>query len=270
MTSLNVVEIVPFGCRIDGVDLAAGATPALADAVVRLLHTAGFALFRDQVLDDAQQIAFASQLGKLSGHNPEDRHGLLRGGADGPRLQQMTNREGVGQASELPFHSDNAHAEFPIRYLMLYALDVTTDGKPLLGGETQLANAADALKRLPQGLHEQMSRLSCRLRALGRSDFVRPCIERHWATGRPYLVPSHLTESICGIDPARSEELTQAVTRIIYDAKFLYRHQWREGDLLVWDNRLLHHARSYYDNAQTRVLRRCAIADDLEPEAIDL
>ena len=64
-----------------------------------------------------------------------------------------------------------------------------------------------------------------------------------------------------GINPARSEELKQAVTRIIYDPQFLYRHQWREGDLLVWDNRLLHHARSYYDNAQNRVLRRCAIAD---------
>lgn len=270
MITLNIAEIVPFGCEIKGVDLSLGVTPSLADAIIRLIHAEGFVLFRDQELDDSQQIAFASHLGKLSGHNPEDRQGLLHGGAERPRLQRMTNREGVGQASELPFHSDNAHTEFPIRYLMLYALDVTTDGKPLVGGETQLANAADALKRLPQDLHEEMSRLSCRLKAQGRSEFIRPCIERHWATGQPYLVPSHLTESICGIDPARSEELKQAVTRIIYDAKFLYRHHWRKGDLLVWDNRLLHHARSYYDNAQNRVLRRCAIADDLEPEPIKL
>ena len=268
MVSLSVVQIAPFGCQIEGVDLSAGVTPALADAVVRLLHAEGFVLFRDQVLDDARQIAIASHLGKLSGHNPEDRHGLLHCGAEGPRLQRMTNREGVGRASQLPFHSDNAHAEFPIRYLMLYALDVTTDGKPLVGGETLLANAADALTRLPKELHEEMSRLSCRLKAQSRSAFVRPCIERHWATGQPYLVPSHLTESICGIDLARSDELKQAVARVIYDPDFLYRHEWREGDLLIWDNRLLHHARAYYDNSQNRILRRCAIADDLEPEAI--
>ena len=81
-------------------------------------------------------------------------------------------------------------------------------------------------------------------------------------------MPSKLTEAILGVSPGESADLCQDIFAVLYDAAHLYRHTWREGDLLFWDNRLLHHARAWYDNSQTRTIRRCAIADEQEPTAI--
>jgi taurine dioxygenase len=79
---------------------------------------------------------------------------------------------------------------------------------------------------------------------------------------------SQLTREIIGLDPKESAALEPELAVVLYDPDHIYRHTWHEGDLLVWDNQLGHDARAYYDNAQTRVLRRCAIADDDEPEAV--
>lgn len=260
----------PFGWEIEGIDLRDGLSDDDVEQITSLLHGDGMVLFRGQAIDNAQQIALARRFGLLSGHNPEDRDRLVVVAGERPRLQELTNKEGVGAANELSFHSDNAHYEFSIRYLMLYALNVTTEGKPLAGGETLLASAATALERLPDDLHREMATSECHLSAIERTSFVRPCIERHWATGKPYLIPSYLTNYIVGLESDRSTELQDRLKAIMYDPAFTYRHQWREGDLLFWDNRLLHHARAWFDNAQNRVLRRCAIADEFEPEALAL
>jgi alpha-ketoglutarate-dependent taurine dioxygenase len=263
-------RLEPFGWEIAGVDLRDRLSDAEVAEIAGLLHGDGFVLFRGQAIDDAQQIAFARRFGLLSGHNPEDRERLVPAEGEQPLLQQLTNKEGVGAANELFFHSDNAHYEFSIRYLMLYGLNVTTDGRPLDGGETMLASAATALERLPEDVHHEMATRECHLSAIERTSFVRPCIERHWATDRPYLIPSYLTDYVLGLEPERSTELQDRVKAIMYDPAFTYRHAWREGDLLFWDNRLVHHARAWFDNAQNRVLRRCAIADEFEPEALAL
>jgi hypothetical protein len=57
--------------------------------------------------------------------------------------------------------------------------------------------------------------------------------------------------------------MTQANTYIA-DPAHLYSHGWEVGDLIVWDNLLLQHARPDFDPNENRTLRRCALAHDME------
>ncbi|MCB2060073.1 MAG: TauD/TfdA family dioxygenase [Novosphingobium sp.] len=265
---MKASKVEPFGHEVSGLDLRNEPNEAEIGEIRDLVHDNGFVLFRGQQLDAARQAAFARRFGPFSGHNASDREGFANRDGEGFTLRIYTNTNALGSIAELDFHSDNAHNPFSLRYLALYGIDVTTGGKPLEGGETLLANAALAVERLPARLRDRLDGLECRITAQSMGSFVRPCIERHWATGRPYLVPSSLTEEIVGLGREESDALCKEIFAILYDPAFVYRHKWREGDLLFWDNRLLHHGRGWYDNRQNRTIRRCAIADELEPTAI--
>jgi alpha-ketoglutarate-dependent taurine dioxygenase len=256
---VKVTRIAPIAVEVHDVDLATDMTPELAGEMEQLLRAEGVIMLRDQHLDDAGQIAFASRFGRFSQFNPEDRASFV---------YRVDNREGFGTQRELAFHADNMFTDYPLKYLMLYGLDVTTDGVPLAGGETVLTNCAAALDRLPARTVETLAGLECRTTTTNRGSHVRPCIQTHGVTGQPYLVISQITTEIMGVEPDAAAELLAEIERVLYDERFVYRHRWREGDLLMWDNCLVQHARAYYDNTQHRVLRRSAIADDSDPDAV--
>jgi alpha-ketoglutarate-dependent taurine dioxygenase len=75
------------------------------------------------------------------------------------------------------------------------------------------------------------------------------------ATSKTLIGPSSATEK---------EQLMALANAYIADPEHLYRHAWEVGDLLVWDNLLLQHARPDFDPQERRTLRRCALAHDLE------
>jgi taurine dioxygenase len=258
---MKLTKMEPFGVEIRDMDLATQVTDALVARLEELLRSEGAVVFRGQRLDDADQIAFARRFGKFSQFNPEDR--------ESPTYR-VNNREGFGKESDVVFHADNMYTDFPLKYLMLYGLDVTTEGVPLQGGETVLVNVADALDRLPDDIQDELAMLECQTVTETRGSSVRPCVQKHAVTGRPYLVISQLTAELVGGERERNARLLKTVHGVMYGDAPLYRHAWHEGDLLMWDNCLLQHSRAHYDNRQNRVLRRTAIADDHEPTALAL
>lgn len=265
---MQATRVQPFGHEVNGIDLRAGVDDAQVAELKRLMNEQGFVLFRGQQLDVAQHAAFAREFGPFSGHNQSDRDGFARKSDGTFSLRMYDNREGLGSVPELDFHSDNAHNPYSLRYLTLYGIDFGQGDERLEGGETMLANAAEALGRLRPALRERLEGLKCHLTAQEHGDFARPCIERHCETGRPYLIPSTLTREIIGLAPKEFEKVMCEIRAALYDPAHVYRHKWREGDLLLWDNRLLHHARAWFDTSQKRIIRRCAIADEMEPTAI--
>lgn len=265
---MQVSRIEPYGYAADNVDLRTDVDDDLHSEIKQLLNDQGFVLFRGQQLSAAQQAEFSRRFGPFSAHNESDRLGLETEEDGSFKLRIYLNTEGIGSMPELDFHSDNAHNPFSLRYLSLFGIDFDTAGRDLQGGETMLANAANAVDRLPAGLRQKLEGLECRMSAESRGSFVRPCIEHHCETGRPYLVPSSLCEEFIGLSAEESADLMRQIRAVLYDPDHLYRHRWRAGDMLLWDNRMLHHARAYFDNRQTRTIRRCAIADELEPTAV--
>jgi taurine dioxygenase len=89
---------------------------------------------------------------------------------------------------------------------------------------------------------------------------VHPAVIRHPATGRPVLFVNRLmAERIVGLPQAESDAILAEVFDHIERPEFIYEHRWRKGDVVVWDNFSTLHARTDFDPAERRVLRRMAI-----------
>lgn len=257
---MKLAPLEPFGLEVSDVDVATLSAEEIAELQEKV-HVHGLLIFHDQDFTDDEQVRFASHLGKFTQLNPEDRSSLV---------YRFNNVEGVGKGIA-PWHADNAWTPYPLKYIMLFGDNVSTNGKPLVGGKTMFANATEALKRLPSDVVAELGSLECEISARRNPDdkIVRPCIEEHPSTSTPYIVPNKLlTDFICDVSPDRSRELLDQVFEALYDDEHVYTHEWSDGDFVVWDNRTTHHQRTAYDETQNRVLRRCAIAHDDEPYSV--
>ena len=255
----------PFAVEVRGLDLNEPLAPEVGTALEEALHAHGLLLFRDQALSDDAQVRFMAQFGRFASGGAQD--------ATGPATY-MSSREGQYGVGEFDFHSDMVWTPYPVKVIALYGVEV-----PEEGGDTLFADAAGVLDRLPADLVTTLS--SCDIRVTGGRGVQRVCpvIERHAKTGRPYinvLRARHRRASegewdeLLGISPAEAASILDVVFGELYHADHIYRHQWRVGDLVLWDNRLLQHARTPFDPSQPRVLRRCALADDMDPDSVPL
>jgi taurine dioxygenase len=130
------------------------------------------------------------------------------------------------------------------------------------GGETGFFDAAGAYTRLPTDLRERIGGLS----ALHFERFARgpvpsrarhPVVLPHPVTGIPILFVNPLfTESI---PEAEDGSLLVELQASFAAPAIQYWHRWRAGDLLIWDNLVLQHARHEFPATDHRTLRRCQV-----------
>ena len=94
---------------------------------------------------------------------------------------------------------------------------------------------------------------------------AHPVFRKHPETGRTavYVCPL-MTEEIIGMDAAESEAVLAEIYAIQGRDAFVYEHHWRAGDMVMWDNRCLLHARTDFPRDQRRLLRRVTISDEFE------
>jgi taurine dioxygenase len=79
-------------------------------------------------------------------------------------------------------------------------------------------------------------------------------------SGRQALWVNKLTTlHVVGLDAEESKALIAEVRSYLYDESITYRHRWQVGDMLLWDNRRLQHARTPFDESKPRTLRRTPI-----------
>lgn len=264
----------PVGAEVRGVDLRSDPP---AESVYRLLSAFrehAVLVFRDQILDDLRLIEISEWFGP--GYSPPP--GLpVPGGADQPRVLEISNRAGgVGATGPLPPHSDLMYMPVPPAATMLYALEV-----PPSGGDTSFSNLHRALLALPEAIRERLATVRGVVRnpfagdGWGRAlagnhqhfiadevpEFPHPLIRTHPDTGRRSLYFSPFVERLVGdIDAAEADRLLQLLAEHVDRDEFYYVHQWRPGDLVIWDNRCTNHKRAAFDMALPRVMRRLEIA----------
>ena len=250
-----------FGTEVLDVDLR---VPLAADALatlLRLYDERHLLLFRDQVLDDAQQLAFVSQFGPLA---PDP----------GYALSYVSNVRagGILGGGAMLFHSDLAFTPEPVLGLSLYAIDVPAEGAP-----TNFADAAGVLSRIDAARRDELDTLHVvnvfdfgapddrRMReadlAPGSPVIERPLVERHPRTGVPVLTACEMqTDRIAELEPDASEALLAELYAVLYAPGHVYAHRWRTGDLLVWDNVALQHGRDDFPDREARTMRRVCLA----------
>ncbi len=271
----GVVTLTPMtphlGYRVDGIDLTQPISEGAQQLLRAAMATRGLLLFRGQKVSDADQLRLVDVFGRISKQGPVQKAS--------PPITYVSNvrSDGAFGDAELRFHSDQSYFEYPMKAIMLYGIEI-----PAEGGETLFSNTTVAIGRLPAPVREMLSeRVAYHEFDYGHysygADLARsiqttkvgadhPAIARHPITGAPILmVNCDNTKELRGLPAEQSRSVLAQVHETVSDAEIVYRHRWQPDDLLVWDNLLLQHARSRFDPSARRTLRRCAIANDLEP-----
>ncbi len=274
------LEILPtgaaVGAEIRGVDLAQPLQAADFEALEQAFNEHGVIFFRDQTLTPDQQLAFTRQLGNLVLNTFGESHGL----PDYPGIVVISNvrqdgREiGVRRAGE-DWHSDMCYTANPPRGTMLYAHEVPVqDGLTL--GDTCFASAAAAYAALPTEMKQRIAGFEAVFDFAGRRraapitqaqieafpPVLHPVVRPHPFTGRKclYIMRNDCT-GIVDLPDEDAQLLIAALADHIVRPEFVYRHQWRPGDLLLWDNCTVQHmAIQDYDLPLRRLMHRTTFA----------
>jgi taurine dioxygenase len=192
--------------------------------------------------------------------------GVNKFGADGALDMAVYRRGAEG------WHTDGAYDQDPFKATQLYALAV-----PSRGGDTLFASMYAAYDALPARLKE---RLEGRLGAFtygGRrkatallnpedrdwTPVFHPIIRTHPETGRKalYFDPGKILK-IEGLEASESDALIEELTAAMIQPGGEYRHRWRKGDIVIWDNRCSYHkAAGDYPPEEDRIHWRVSIKE---------
>jgi alpha-ketoglutarate-dependent taurine dioxygenase len=249
------------------VDGGAGPGDTIVDAIHETWLARHVLVFPDQALTPAHQEVVAGWFGPLERSTPQR---AQRGEEMPGPVHHISNRVPGGQAGhgELVFHSDSATRRHPIRAVSLYAQAVPADG-----GHTVFADAMSGWRTLPQALRDRVAPLEAR-HAFDydteakpvSADFagfqaVHPVVMDHPLTGEPVLyVNRGQTWRIEGLDDTTSAALLDALWAHLEAPERCYEHVWQLGDLVIWDNVALQHARTAFDPSEERTLRRVVVS----------
>ena len=264
------------GAEVRGIDLTRPVDEAARVRLNRAFVDHSVLVFRDQHLTPHQLLAAVGLFGEvLPQHN--SRFAL----PECPLVHYISNQDFYPDGRRyIPgegFHTDHSNAACPPKATVLHAVSL-----PDRGGDTQYVNMHLAYDELPQAtkrrldglkaIHVYQSHHSARklmeLSPESRSrvpDAVaHPIVRTHPESGRKaiYINPIR-TEGILGMPETEALTLLADLLERATQPQYQYRHQWRPGDLVMWDNRsLLHKANGDYDMTQLRYLYRIMLQGD--------
>jgi taurine dioxygenase len=300
--TLKTRRLTPaVGAEVQGIDLSRPIGAELAAQLYQAwLDADGVLLFRDQDLQPKDQVAFAEVFGEVTVGKKRadgdfskmrDSHAL----PDYPQITRMSNKKDaqgnpLGRVDAGTFwHTDLVTRPNPGKASFLYSIEV-----PPTGGDTLFASmykAYDALsepmKKVLDGLqavhslakvygHQMTGAMGMEgggmmgggmmgdgITEVQENTGTHPVIRVHPDTGRKSIFVSEgFTTHIVGMSPSESAALLGFLFAHCTQPQFIYRHMWREHDLLMWDNRCtIHYAVADY-KPMGRYMHRCTVKGD--------
>jgi taurine dioxygenase len=261
-----------FAVEVTGIDPASPVSEADADQLRALLDQHGLLVLRRPGLSAADHLRFVGLFGAIY-DEARDESGM----------SYVSNVIGVFPTGRLLFHQDFAFTPYPHPVQSLYAEEVRGRVAPTLFVSTVLAYRGLTPEQREgwAGLTAVHARDATR-RGSGDDEFVRvklrelpngddqasypraqhPVIPRHPRTGEPLLfLNEYHTSHVVELEPEAGEQVIQEACAVLYAPEAVYAHQWREGDLVVWDNIALQHARAEVRPDTRRTLRRVLVND---------
>ena len=267
-----------LGAEISGIDLRHELPQVVVDEILALWHEHIVLVFRDQDLSMEQQLDFAARFGEL-GERKQAPDGL-RDRTEGiyqtnEHTLLVSNIKVDGQPigafgdADMWFHIDSGYSEHPYKYTILYGLEL-----PPKGGNTLFANTymvydalSDELKTKLAGhkalhIHEYLrtEKVDITKDISDSPHYYHPVFITHPETGRKALFVDRLmTRQIEGFSAEESERILNQLFDFMESPQFIYEHVWRLGDVVMWDNRVAVHGRTWFPAEENRLLRRCTI-----------
>jgi alpha-ketoglutarate-dependent 2,4-dichlorophenoxyacetate dioxygenase len=284
-----IQEIRPgFVAAVSNVDLRAPIEPADVAVIQRAIDTHLVLVFRGPEISNEQQIAFSRNFGSLSRATEYQRDPAKRRlGAEmtdasnlseDSQVLEAGDRRRMNNLGSRRWHTDGSYKRLSGKYSLLSCHSVVAQG-----GQTQFADMRAGYDALPppmlaliEGLEVEHSIFHSR-EVVGFSGFStdeqatlptarHPLVRVHPPSGRRSLYLSSHASHIVGWPVPEGMDLLHELAEWATQPGAVYTHEWRLGDLVMWDNRFtMHRARRHYPETAVRDMRRTTIEEDVPP-----
>jgi alpha-ketoglutarate-dependent 2,4-dichlorophenoxyacetate dioxygenase len=277
-----------FVGEVSGVDCAKPLSPDEVAAVEAGMDCHAVLVFRDQHLTDEQQIAFTRHFGELEAYRTpghvrrrDEQRLTTQGIADFSNLDKAgdimaaDDRVWFFKLADRLWHSDSSFRPIPAKYSLLSGRVI-----PSWGANTDFADMRAAYDTLDDRTKVEIEPLVClhslvySREAIGFTELseeeraaFRPVRQRlvraHPVTGRKSLFLAAHAGTVEGWTIPEARMFLRDLMEHATQREFVYSHQWRVGDLVMWDNRqTMHRARRFDDRNEIRDVRRTTLAGD--------
>jgi len=280
--TIKITRLTPaFAAKIDGADITKPVDDPTWAEIRAAFEEHSVLLFRGQPLDDEKQIAFSQRFGSLEvtrSMNPaagtpfarQSNLDIKTGDVIPPEDRRM-----VYQLANMLWHSDSSFKPVPSLCSLLSARIV-----PPEGGATEFASTRCAYPALPDGLKQRVKDAVAVHDFSWSRDQVRPgfftekeraeyppvrhpLVRRNPVNGREALFLGAHASHIVGLSVEDGRALLKELLEHVTQPQFCYRHEWQEGDLIIWDNRcVLHRATPFDTTRHKRLMQRTTVSGD--------
>ena len=288
--SIEAIQIHPLFCaEVRGVQVCEPMQPETFNQIQSAFDDYSVLVFRDQRISDEGQIAFTERFGPLER--------TVKGNATGGSLFARQSNLDAVTGEVIPaddkrlsyvkvtrrWHTDSSYKPVPALCSILSGRVV-----PEEGGNTEFSTCRAAYDDLSQATRERIDRLYAvhsHMHTLMMVDAsiitdemlneyspVRhPLVRTNPTNGRKAIYAGSHAFGVMGVPPEAGGQLLKELADQIGSDKYVYRHAWRAGDIVMWDNRAVQHRSTAYDTARyKRLLQRTTAAsreDDYRVEA---
>jgi alpha-ketoglutarate-dependent 2,4-dichlorophenoxyacetate dioxygenase len=285
---MHVQPIQPrFGAEISGVELAKPTNTALVDEIRRAIDTYSVLVFHDQDLTDLQLRDFAAhfgplEIGRSAARGGKRRLALLEIGDisnldTDNKVRELDDRRRLDSLGNRLWHTDASYMPTPVVLGLLHAKTLPPPS-PFGNGETEFADMRAAYDALPADMQASIADLVVEhdiFWSRGQIGFTKfeagereqypPSPQRlvrtHAGSKCKTLYLSAHASHVVGWPVADGRLLLLDLNTNATQPQFVYSHRWREGDLVIWDNRCTMHRGRPHDEMQPRDLRRATTLD---------
>ncbi len=267
-----------FGMQVGDVRI----TPDLDDetfaGIERAFEAHSLLLFRNQEMDEAAQVAFSRRFGPLE----STLAGVAGAGGEIVRVSNLmpdgslkapTSHLALFARANLFWHTDSSFKATPAKASLLFARII-----PEAGGDTEFASTRAAYEALPAERRARLDHMIAMHSIAHSRDKIDPAattaeqrkalppvpqalVRENPATGRrSLLIGAHVTD-VVGLEISESDALLAELAALATCPGHTWRHSWRAGDMIMWDNRaVLHRGHPYDEVGSRRLLTRTTLA----------
>ena len=251
-----------FGLEVSGVDLSSAIDDDSFAEILDLYFSHSALLFRDQDLSPQSQARLAHRFGR-----PKIETRKQFNLKDYPEVSTIGNAkhpDGEDAAffvrGGFGWHTDGTSACHVDAATFLYAVEV-----PKVGGDTLLCSTATAYENIPDPLKDQLSDLEMLCSFHAHNDLLleadpdshipltkeerralppvwHKIVQVHPVTGRTVLYMNFNPIEFNSVSLSVGEEWLQEALAVATQEQFVYRHEWKPGDILIWDNHAVLHS----------------------------
>ena len=274
-----------FAGQVSGIDINRPLTQEQASSIEKGMDQYGVLVFRGQHFDDETQLAYSRNFGAL-----EEASGDLNWGKPrriesalvndisnldtDNRVMARDDRKRLFSLGNRLWHSDSSFKEVPAKFSLLSARLI-----PSAGGNTEFADMRAAYDALDDVTKAEIEDLVCEhsqlysRSLLGFTDFtdqdrvrfkpvLQRLVRRHSSTGRKSLYLASHAGAIVGWPVPEARALLRDLIEHATQRQFVYAHEWRQWDLVMWDNRATMHRARPFDPKEIRDMHRTTVACD--------